>query len=72
MMDAHRWSRIPATIRTDRTFARDEQEATCVDVMDTFMARVVNDGLFIRVRNLPLVAVGDSLIARWWNRFSFG
>ena len=66
---AHTWFRIPSTIRTDRTFARDEQDATYVDMMDTFIANMLANPRPVRMRNLPFITAGDALLSRWWNRF---
>ena len=67
----HHWFRIPRTIRTDRTFARDEQDAIYLDHMDRYLHRIMtDDSVRIRMRNLPLVATGYALFGRWWNRFA--
>ena len=68
---AHRWFTIPRTIRTDRSLARDEQDAAYVDRMDTFIARAVVEGYRMRMRLIPMIANGDALMSRWWNQFRF-
>ena len=68
--NSHTWYQILRTIRTDRTFARDEADAIYVDHMDTFLNRAIRTYRQIEMRNLPLVATGHTLMGRWYNWFS--
>ena len=69
--NSHLWFEIPSTVRTDRTFARDETEAIYLDHMDAFLRRTIRTYQHIEMRNLPLVATGHTLMGRWYNRWAF-
>ena len=65
--DTHRWFIIPDSIRADRTLARDEHDATYVDMMDGYLALIIADGRtaeFFNMHNIPLVTTGDALVGR--------
>ena len=61
--------RIPASIPSERTFARDELEVQYVDAMDHFLGRVLAGSEPVDLRTLPLLAIGDALLGRWWQKF---
>lgn len=61
--------RIPVTMPCNRTFARDEIEALYVN----FMARFIQNAttLQVSIRKLPLFAILDSFMSRWWHTVFF-
>lgn len=71
--EAHKWFRIPLTIETAGTFVRDELKAYSIEAMHRFnnFSGPSEWKIDFEVVDIPLVARQDSLLERWWNKFTF-